>query len=90
MLDVLRSVDFSATKFGVLVVENNYLETGSEEFMFGKGCQKVERRFCDNIYIPVNLGCLCANLVIGVTGCSPAQVTQANGAHCGWRPMPSR
>ena len=53
-LDVLRSVDFSVTKFGVLVVENNYLEPDCEEFLFGKGYRKVERRFCDDIYVAVN------------------------------------
>jgi len=55
-LDVLLSVDYDYTSFGVLLVENNYLTTECEDFLASKGYRKAERRHVDDIYVPALKG----------------------------------
>lgn len=52
-LDVLKSVDWDATSFSVLLIENNYSDTSVERFLEANGYRKAERLFCDDVYVPV-------------------------------------
>jgi FkbM family methyltransferase len=50
-LDVLKSIDFSRFKIGILIVENNYNDQEMRNFMSSSGYELKARISCDDIYV---------------------------------------